>query len=291
MTNIMELPVGSWDCHLHVFDPTRFPFRPDRAYTPSPATAEDLIANTRSKGLLLVQASPEDGHHGLLTQLREATEKYPAKHFRASIITEDVVGHDICGLDKESIDAMHDWGVRSIRLQGSFGSFGSQLDRLKEYLNSLARSYAVQGRGWVISMQMPLSVWANLGDVDFGSAIVVAEHGACATPKDVDSHEFKTFLDLLHTGRFHVKISALHRRSPDNFRNMKGVVQAFANTAPDRLLWGSDWPHVDTRRGGLEPTPNNPDAKWDEELKAIQSWLTDEQYLQMMVSNPSRLFL
>lgn len=287
----MELPKGSWDCHLHVFDPARFPLRPDRAYTPCPATIDDLIANTKCDGLLLVQASPEDGHDGLLAQLREATARYPSKHFRASIITEDVTGHHIREQSRESIDAMYMMGVRSIRLQGSFGSFGSQIDHLKTYLISLARSYPVQGRNWVISMQMPLSVWAKLADVDFGTAVIVAEHGACATPRDLNSPEFEAFLELLRTGRFYVKISALYRRAPDNFRDMREIVRACANTAPDRILWGSDWPHVDASRGGLEPTPNNPDARWDEELETVRSWLSEEQYSRMLVTNPSRLFL
>ncbi|KAI1860519.1 hypothetical protein JX265_009918 [Neoarthrinium moseri] len=293
-------PAESWDCHVHVFDPARFPFRRDRAYTPSPAPVDSLQENTQSTSIVLVQASPEDGHHGLVTQLREAREEYPGTTFRASIMTEDTPERDVARFSPASIDALHALGVRSIRLQGSYNSFASRADRLKAYLSTLARSYPVSTCGWSISMQMDLAVWSAihdfLADGQGGAGGIsptvklVAEHGACARPSDVGSREFQSFLALLRTGRVYVKISALYRRAPGNFRLMRDIVKAYAQAAPERILWGSDWPHVDASKGGLEPTPHEPAADWRAELDTIREWLTEQQFFNMLVTNPARLY-
>lgn len=295
---MVAVPADSWDCHVHVFDPIRFPFREDRVYTPSPASVDDLVGSTKFDGIVIVQASPENGVHGLLAQLQEAKARYPSKIFRASIITEHSPGQDVATFSESYIDMLHTAGVRSIRIQGVYTSVGSELDHVREYICDLARSYPVTSRGWAISMQMPLGVWGGLHNLlldtqrgELRNAHIVAEHNACATPSDISSPEFQSFLTLLTSGRVYVKISALYRRSPAEFRRMKAVVEAFANAAPDRILWGTDWPHIVASPGGLRPTPNNDRVDSKEELEAVRGWISDEQWHSMLVRNPARLFL
>ncbi|KAH6645687.1 hypothetical protein BKA67DRAFT_664708 [Truncatella angustata] len=254
---------GPWDCHVHVFDPVRFPFRSTRAYTPSPASVDDLLNDTQSTGIVLAQASPEDGHHGLTRQLEEAKSRYPGMIFRAEIMTtQEPPELDVARLPSDTIDTLHGLGVWLVHCHA-------------DGPGSLPRYARCTG----------------VGDGVIPDIVgLVAEHGACARPSDFGSPDFESFVAPLRTGRVYVEISALYRRAPENFRLMRDVVLAYAQAAPDRILWGPDWPHVDASRGGLDPTPPDARANWREELDAVREWITEEQFTKMLPNNQAKLY-
>src|SRR3954468_4611231 len=68
-----EVPSGACDCHVHVFDPDRFPYAPNRSYTPGPASVDDLLAFEDRIGMsrcVLVQASPYGSDNACLSVVR-----------------------------------------------------------------------------------------------------------------------------------------------------------------------------------------------------------------------------
>jgi len=162
-------------------------------------------------------------------------------------------------------------------------------------LYAAASSYPVAVLGWSIALQQPLKIWASLHDLichdaTLSKVVVVADHNGNATPADIATNEFHTFLDILRRGHIYVKISALHRRAPGAIERMRDIITSLADAAPERILWGSDWPHVNTTSPDLDPAPHLANVSWRIELDVVRGWLSQEQFSNMLVVNPSRLF-
>ncbi|GKZ24657.1 hypothetical protein AbraIFM66951_011928 [Aspergillus brasiliensis] len=279
------LPSDSWDCHLHVLDPVRFPFKPNRAYTSPPALLESMVQHRHTDRLMLVQASIEDGYTGLLAHLIECQHRYSSLVIRGTICYDQT----LLKLTKKEFDYLHHAGVRCIRIHGVYSEGSKRVEYVLDQLRQLSASYGIRELGWIISAQLPLRTWASLKpfilDNDtLNNVILIADHVGCTKPTDIDSVEFRDFLDMIGAGKLYVKIGALYRRSPNDFRQMKAIVQAVALKAPDRLLWGSDWPHVVT---GVEKKCI---GSVEAELLALREWLSETEWRQMLVDNPQLLF-
>ncbi|KAK2024412.1 hypothetical protein LX32DRAFT_598889 [Colletotrichum zoysiae] len=241
---------------------------------------------------MVVQASIEDGPDNLIETLGQGREKYPEKQFRGTIFADPEPGRGLENFGPDDFARFHAAGVRSIRIHGSYGGNGDNATWVQEQFRKAARLEGVTRYGWSLSSQLPLGMWAQIADFlardeELAGVRVVADHNGSATPEDVGSPAFETFLGLLAAGRVSVKIGALHRRAPDDVHRMEPVVKAYAQSGQGGIVWGSDWPHVDTTPGD---GPNPPlSVNTTEELQAIKSWLSAEQWEQMMVVNPAKL--
>lgn len=292
-TEVVDIPEGSWDCHTHCFDPEAYPFGADRAYTPLPAKLPELFQQSFTDRVVLVQASVEDGSVGLLANLAKI-EKPGSTRLVRGIISIDHNAKQ--PLTENESDRLHSLGVRSIRIHGIYGGSGQDADWVRQSLLSLANEPPIASGTWTISAQLPLRTWAQVSndiknDSRLGGVRLVADHNGSAAPSDLNTPEFDDFLDLLRSGRFSVKVGALHRRTgADDLEAMRPIVEMFANAASDSLVWGSDWPHIDASKKGLEAGPFLSDVDTNRELWLLKSWLTPEQWLKMMVTNPERLF-
>jgi predicted TIM-barrel fold metal-dependent hydrolase len=286
-----EMPPDSWDCHIHSFDPERHPFKLGRTYTPPPASLASFFQQSPASRVILVQATVEDGHAGLMDNLTQFREQYPDLTIRGTIAQQSNWDE----LDTEIFDTLHELGVRSIRVHGFYGGSGGDPTAICRTLRSLAASYPVRTYGWSISAQLPLKTWANLSEIlikdpDFSRLHLIADHNACAAPADLGGADLRTFLELLRSRRVHVKVSALYRRSPKDIQSMRGIIERFAEVASDALLWGSDWPHCDTTAGGDSLPPLRGPQEVATELQLLRDWLTEGQWRKMLCENPQRAF-
>lgn len=304
MASLNAVPPGAWDCHVHCFDPANFPFKSSRTYTPQPASVAQMFENVLTERAVLVQATIEDGPSGLVSQLITASRIHPERIFMG-IILADKVSEEVLHPGPE-LDRMHEAGVRCIRVHGSHGGSGDDLEWAYDQLLQAARLYPVKHLGWTISAQFSLRTWAGLshrlltserrgegdsGDQDLATVKILADHNACAASKDIGSPELGAVMDLLmKSPRFFIKLGAFNRREPLDMRRMRPVVELFSSAAPDRLLWGSDWPHVDVSWKGLDPTPHLRGVDAAEELRVLESWLSPENFAKMLVQNPARVF-
>jgi predicted TIM-barrel fold metal-dependent hydrolase len=276
-----------WDTHVHCLDPVRHPFKPTRTYTPPPAPLEELAVHIKADRLVLVQASIENGHHGLMDHLRRIRKDFPHLLARGIMCMDQTW----TTLSNQDIDELHDLGVRYVRIHGFLGEPMPSSSSLEAQFRLFSRSHAVQRWGWGLSAQLSLATWASLSeflvhDTEVSRLRIIADHLACCSPEDINTPQFDAFLRLLQTGRVYVKVSCLYRRSPDDVRKMKPIIQSLADTAFDALLWGSDWPHVDSTKRSDDP----PVASIDKELEFLQSWLSDVQWRKMLVDTPEKLF-
>jgi predicted TIM-barrel fold metal-dependent hydrolase len=290
-----EASSQSWDCHVHVLDPKRFPYRQGRTYTPYPALLPDLVHATASKGIVIVQASVEDGPEPLLYHLKAAKQQFPDHIWRGSVISTTREDRNVALMPQPYLNDLHAAGVRSVRIQSGFGSFGSDQHKLQEYVIALAQSYCIESLGWSISIQQSLQAWASMAEFIQRDGRVqhvrfVAEHNGSATPEVTGTPDFDAFLALLQTGRLWVKISALHRRSPGNIYRMKEVVTRLVQARPDQVVFGSDWPHTNPAAQGTEPQPPLQDVDTNAEMEAVRTWVGDEIWQSMLTANPLRLY-
>ncbi|KAH8176702.1 amidohydrolase domain-containing protein [Sarocladium implicatum] len=290
----MDIPTSAWDCHTHCFHPHEHPFKSTRSYTPAAATMEELERQVLTENVMIVQASVEDGCDGLLDTLRSAKLKIPNKIIRGTVAADTEPGKGLNGLSPSDFARLHELGVRSIRIHGSYGGAGSDASWAKDQLRHAATMYPVVNLGWSISAQLPLKTWSAISevleqDINLRKVVLLADHNGCATPEHLNSPEMGAFVAMLEKGQVYVKIGALHRRAK-KIEDMEKVVKLFAAKAPERILWGSDWPHVDPSRGGLDPTPHLSAVSDSEELRLLRSWLTEAQWEMMLVRNPGQLF-
>lgn len=243
---------------------------------------------------MIVQASIEPSFNGLLANLEDIGKRpnYFSGLVRGTVLAD--ASTPLSSLDDQQVERMHILGVRCIRLHGVYGGSGHDPLWARRQMTALAQLRPVRNLGWSISAQLPLATWSQLKhfileDKHLAGVPIVADHIACATPSDYGSSGLHDFVELLQSGRVYVKVSALHRRSPRDVHAMKDIVSLLAQAAPRALLWGSDWPHVDTSHNDFEAGPLE-GVHADAELAAVQSWLSTEQLHDMLVNNPYRLF-
>lgn len=202
---------------------------------------------------------------------------------------------DWSDMTEEDFNTAHELGVRYVRIHGILGPNAKSLSSVQEQFRLFSRSYPAQKLGWGLSAQFPLAVWASLeqliiNDSQVSKVSIIADHIGGATAASLGTPEFATLINLLRVGRIKVKISSLYRRASEDINEMKPIVQSIANSAPSSFLWGSDWPHVDSSNKSSSSLSWVKRADVPKELSAIKSWITQEQWHQMLVDNPFSIF-
>lgn len=292
-----DIPRHAWNCHMHCLEPDKFPFKASRAYTPQPATLESLMTASITDNVIIVQATIENGHEGVITALERCLTEWPNRIARGVVLFDESAPSPLHTLDDQGFARLHVLGVRSVRVHGAFGTVGSDPGWVIRQFYKVAQLTGVSKYGWSISAQLPLQTWASitdtlLNDTQLSSCTFLLDHNGSTTPEDVETDAFAQLGRLLRTEHAYVKVGALHRRSPEDISRMKSVVQAMAKQASRALVWGSDWPHCNSKATGPASVPAPPLAGVDTgaELEHLRSWLTDEQWTATMVDNPNRLF-
>ncbi|KAI7778499.1 uncharacterized protein LA080_002103 [Diaporthe eres] len=200
---------------------------------------------------VLVQATIEDGPSGLISQLSTASRIRPEMTLRG-IVLLNTLSDD--GLHPgPELTYMHEAGVRCVRVHGSHGGSGNDLDWAYYQLLQAARLYPVKELGWAVSAQFSLRTWSGLadrllaserrggggggGDDDLATVKILADHNACAASADIGTPELAAVVNLFtNSTRFFIRLGAFYRREPLDIRRMRPVVELFFSAAADRLL-------------------------------------------------------
>jgi predicted TIM-barrel fold metal-dependent hydrolase len=259
-------PAGATDCHAHLFGPPElYPYVAERSYTPETHTEAEYGAMLDGIGFahgVLVQASVHGANNGaMLAALARRPETY-----RGVAIVEP-------GTPVERLAELHAAGVRGVRVQTAVvgGVPLAQLERLAAETHEF---------GWHVVLHLDRA--AELLEIapvlERMRNPFVLDHLARIRPREgVDSPQFQTILRLLDAGRCYVKIASFLRLSeePYPFRDYLPMVSAVVSARPDRVVWGTAWPH---------PSGGDPVA-------LIPQWVPDaaDQRL-VLVENPARLY-
>ncbi|MEO8022313.1 amidohydrolase family protein [Polaromonas sp.] len=278
-----QLPPGSVDAHCHVFGPgAQFPYAPERKYTPCDASKEQLFALRDHLGFdknVIVQATCHGSDNRALV---DALQHSNNKARGVATVKRDVS-------DAELQD-MHAAGVRGTRF-----NFVKRLADFtpREVLLEIANRIAPMG--WHVVVYFEAQDLPEL--YDFFTALpttVVVDHmGRPDVSKPVDGPEFGLFVKMMreHTNIWS-KVSCPERLSVSGppalngeqnaYRDVVPFARRLVETFPDRVLWGTDWPH-----------PNLKDHMPDDGL--LVDYIphiarTADLQRKLLVDNPTRLY-
>jgi 2-pyrone-4,6-dicarboxylate lactonase len=267
------MPPGACDCHVHVFGPQAvFPFSPQRSYTPEDCTYEDLQQLHATLGVDRVVIVHGGAHGTDNSATLAALDRNPQAMRGVAVIPS--------GLPRRELEDMHRRGMRGCRMSTvvSGGASFAHLDALAAETFDL---------GWHLVLHFNKA--AELIDVApqlrrMRSPFVLDHLARISAAEGVDSEAFRTLLNLLDTDRCWVKLASLYRLSAEPYphRDMLPMIHRVVEARPDRIIWGSNWPHPICP----VPMPNDGDL-----VDLIPLWIGDRGNQQLaLVDNPARLY-
>jgi 2-pyrone-4,6-dicarboxylate lactonase len=272
-----QLPKGAWDTHVHVYGPAaRFPFAAERTYTPDDATAEQLQALHRLLGVERVVFVQATVHGYDNSAMLDAIARNPQKHRGIALVPTDV--------SSAELSRLHAAGVRGVRF-----NFARHLGAAPD-LDAVARlADRIAPLGWHLQFYMDASDLAvNQPFLERLPVPFVIDHfGRVMVDQGPDSPALRTLLSLVRNPHGWVKISGPERISATlstgaiPYGDVVPTAQRLLEAAPDRILWGSDWPHPNVRE-----MPD--DGKL---VDLLPHYTADGALLQrLLVDNPTRLY-
>jgi 2-pyrone-4,6-dicarboxylate lactonase len=267
-----RVPPGAWDTHIHAIGAVEhFPLAPARAYTPAQVPIEAYVALMGRLGIthaVLVQPSIYGTDNRAMV---DALSRYPER-FRGVAVVDP-------GIADRELTALHDAGVRGVRA-----------NLLNRGGISFADACTLAGRfadlGWHLQLQIDVSTFDRFDAVAELPVDVVIDHmGYMSADKGAANPGFLRLLKLVEAGRCWVKLSAPYRMTDwprFGYGAVAPLARALVRANPQRMLWGSDWPHTDLRAG----MPNDGDL-----LDQLGVWIEDDAVREaILVTNPASLY-
>lgn len=229
-------PPGAVDAHCHVFGPeSAFPYAPERKYTPCDAPKEKLFALRDFLGFsrnVIVQATCHgNDNRALVDALRAAGDK--ARGIAS-------VGKDVT---EAELKALHEAGVRGVRF-----NFVRRLVDSTPTDVFLKITERVAKLGWNIDVYFEAQDLEELTPFlkQLPTTIVVDHMGRPDVTKGIDHPDFQRFVDLLADNpNIWSKVSCPERLTVTGapYDDVVPFARTLVETFPDRVLWGTDWPH------------------------------------------------
>jgi 2-pyrone-4,6-dicarboxylate lactonase len=267
-------PPGACDAHCHIFGPAaRFPFSDDRTYTPPDSTIDDFQRLQRRLGLsraVFVQASCHGTDNMAMV---DALVRGDGRYAGVAMIDESFT--------ESQIARLHDVGVRGTRF-----NFVAHLGGAPELDVFWRLVHKVQRFGWHIVLHFDakdLPHYATL--LDRMPCPYVIDHMArVPVVAGVEQEPFQRLLELMNDDRCWVKISGAERLTADGpppYDDVVPFARALIDAAPDRVLWGTDWPHPNVRH-----MPDDGDL-----LDLVEAYAPDPSTRRkILVDNPQTLY-
>ena len=236
-----KAPPGAVDAHCHVFGPeARFPYAPERKYTPCDAPKEKLFELRDYLGFdknVIVQASCHSkDNRALVDALQGAGNKARGVAF----IGEDVKDAELKAMDKA--------GVRGVRF-----NFVKRLVDFtpRDVLQRLAGRIAPLGWHIVIYFEMPDLPELESFFTSLPTTVVVDHMGVPTVTKGVDDPENQRFHRMMEKyGNFMVKVTCPERMSLAGppYDDVVPFGRSLVEKFPERVIWGTDWPHPNMKK-------------------------------------------
>ena len=283
-----DIPAGACDSHTHIHqDPEKFPFFAGRVYTPELASPEEMSALHKAlKMERVVIVTPSIyGPDNSATLFGMAARGTTA---RGVAVIDDKTS-------EADLDAMGKAGIRGIRLNLATGGVNDPTVGRPRFSAAVER---IKARGWHVQLFTSLAMITAIKDLVLASPVpVVFDHfGGAQAELGVGQPGFADLVELVKSGKAHVKISGAYRASklgPD-FADATPLAQALITANPDRIVWGTDWPHPDSvTPPGRKPTEVTPLFQIDDGrlLNQLPVWAPDAAVRKkILVDNPAKLY-
>lgn len=273
MTTSPSLPAGACDCHIHIYDYTRFSLAPTAISTPPQALWSDYRREQQALGLTRAVVVQPTGYafdnRCTLDALLQAQGQA-----RGIVVVPPDIG-------EQELAAMDEAGVRGVRFM-LIPNSGSVMRW--DMLESLAAKIAPLG--WNINLQIDGRDFeqheARLKSLP--CRVVIDHNGKFLTPVAPGAPAMQSLLRLLDSGHCWIKLSAPYETSQTgapSYDDVGALARTFAQAYPERCLWASNWPHP-----GRNPQPSNRDL-----LELLPSWAPSVATRQrILVDNPAELY-
>lgn len=264
---------SSWDCHAHIFGPLeQYPFVPERSYTPPPAGIQAYQRMLRALGLdraVIVQPSV----YGTDNRCTYDAVTASGGKWRGIAVVD-------ANTKMQELRRLHDAGFRGVRINLLFKGGGLAMDTLEQ----VAR--LIEPLAWHVQLLIDGRDLPELAPRlrSLPVPFVIDHMGHMPVELGLSHPAFKTLLALAREGNGWAKLSGAYRISakPYPYEDVVPIAKALVEAAPERMVWGSDWPHPSFR--GAMPV----DATL---LDLLASWVPDPQTRErILTSNPARLY-
>jgi predicted TIM-barrel fold metal-dependent hydrolase len=275
-------PAGAWDGHAHIFGPAaRFPFAAGRGYTPPEAPVERYVALLDHLGLargLVVQGNAHGYDNAVVL---DALARHPSR-LRGVAITDTRIA-------PRTLRDWHRLGMRGLRFH-LFSHAGRP-----GYIRGVGLDVFESFRPVMRSLGMVMQVWCDWRLMDevaptlraiSGEMPVLVDHMLNIPARQgVGDSNFQALVRLVGEGHVHVKLSAPYRlseRYPD-YEDARAFHETLLRANPERLLWGTDWPHPSIAAAVM---PDDGHL-----LDLFMRWTPrEEDRRRILVETPERLF-
>jgi predicted TIM-barrel fold metal-dependent hydrolase len=264
------LPAAACDSHCHVFGPAaRFPYAQERSYTPKDAPKEALSALHERLGLdraVIVQASC----HGTDNRaMLDAIAAAPVHRRGIAMVAGDIT--------ERQLDALHYGGVRGVRF-----NFVRHLGGMRD-MRAMHRVVAMAApRGWHAVLHMDASDIGELTPMMRALPVpfIIDHMGRVDARLGPEQPPLRALLDLARLENCWIKVSGAERISDPPFEAAVPIAARIVEACPDRVLWGTDFPH-----------PNLKIAVDEADLvDLIPAFAPAEDSRRLLVDNPARLY-
>lgn len=266
------LPRGTCDTHVHIWGPfDRFPLAKGAPYTPPERTSDDLLALHGRLGVnraVIVQTTVyKADNRAMLDGIARSNGRWRG----VALIDES--------FDDAAFRALHEGGVRGVR----FG-FVRHLGGVPDLALVRRTAARIAPMGWHLVLHLDAGNIPEFIDFfgEFSLPVVVDHMGRVPVRDGQDQAPFRLLLELLKRPNWWVKVSGAERISETGppFADAIPFAQRLITAAPDRVLWGTDWPH--------------PNVRWEPDEADLVDLLprfADAAALQrVLVDNPARLY-
>jgi 2-pyrone-4,6-dicarboxylate lactonase len=269
----LKVPPGACDAHIHLFGPSdKYPFADISPYTSRDALPEDLFALQDVLGLSTAVIVSPGGYSRDTTMLADVLTRYP-KRFRGIALMPD----DASPAEFARLGGL---GVRGLRMMST--RRGPHVPHLDP-----ANAARAHEHGWHVQFYPEGTDIVEYADklLALPNDIVLDHFASIPAAGGVDQPAVKAVLRMLDTGRVWLKLSGPMRCTPGDFpySPVTALAQIFIKHAPQRLVWGSDWPHVNLNNRAM---PNDGDL-----LDMLADWVPDEMLRnRILVQNANTLY-
>jgi 2-pyrone-4,6-dicarboxylate lactonase len=266
-------PPGACDAHCHIFGPAaKFPYASERRYTPPDSPREKLRALHDHLGIsraVLVQASC----HGADNRAMLDAIAWSAGAWRGVAMVGDKA-------TERELEALHQGGVRGVRF--NFVRHLGGAPDAQAFERALAM---IAPLGWHVVLHFDAEDIESHADLFRRMRVpfVIDHMGRVQAREGLEQKPFRMLLDLMKNERAWVKVSGPERVSSAGkpFDDALPFAEALVRAAPDRVLWGTDFPHPN-----VKVMPN------DGELVDLFARIVPDEGLRrrILVDNPARLY-
>ncbi len=267
-----SFPEGACDCHAHIFGPQdAFPYLPNAAFIPPDASPRDyarMLSTIGCQRAVLVQPSI----YGTDNRCMVAALTSGLFDFRGVAVVDE-------GVSDPELEALHRAGVRGVRINLSSKTPGIPLDQAP------GLAARIKPLGWHLQFFLRIGQVPSLEQViaQIPVPCVIDHFGHALATGGLESPEFAILLRLARLEHVWFKLIGPYRISTQwpLYPDVAPLARSLVAAAPDRCVWGTDWPHPNTAY-----IPNDGDL-----ADALGEWLPDAgTRRRVLVDNPGRLY-